>query len=55
MVAVAVLQGGSTWQYVTSCSIIADVSVKDESNLPVLQVRSVRFGLLRAVQEALSI
>lgn len=35
----------------SSC-IIANIAVKDEDNLPVLQVWNMRFGLLRAVQEA---
>lgn len=52
MVTITILQGtGRTRQQVTSSSISADITVKDENNLLALQVQNVSFGLLRVVQE----
>lgn len=52
MVTITILQGTErTWQQVTSSSISADITVKDENNLLALQVQNVSFGLLRVVQE----
>lgn len=48
MVAIAILQ---RWKDLTA-RVTANTTAKDENNLPVLQVQNVRFGLLRAVQEA---